>query len=763
MSKFKKHQKKGQSSIQLQDAVLQYALKNYAGALKRLKSADLKSGEEQKAKNLEYAITFRLALTDINDSNYSSALKYLLPLTPSDARACAYAGIAYLYLLDYKAAIPLLKKAIVNYPSFSFYHLLAELYLQKDVDFEGFVEFFKNEWQHCTEAQQQYIRLIASCFEGNTEIAIETAKSLKSQSHFQHLNFEAFKHILTQPPPTKGNGKLSIESGLEKLKPLYRLINGAHLLDSEKSYFQSYESNIPNLSSLLKNQNNITAHLQEELEAQYHENKFLNEGTLTAIMQAAPEEQRPYIAYNQAVNALDQEYFEDAEKGIKHIIVKYADDFVKIPESLPVYFHIYKDEDTKAYPATFWQFVNKWLAIRNNNLSVENLDAMGWELFNIVFRQPALIDTGFRHELEKIYKAYPSVFAIKFAQILFPNKTLFNNPLNDSCLDLFSLPNADKHKAKFVEQLNTFISILSPYQNSFIFDMLEERAPKEIFIAQIPFYATCFMTAVTRYTIPPQNTIALESFKLIHHYIKEIISHNDKLPKGFYEKFKEVYTGLIKQFEKHPDIPIYQRDLTSGENAKYAHEFKDLIRYNVHSAGFTRYLKSNLDIKDYSFAWEEFMALIDRTHFEDTVAECLVEFIEALYVFQKNDLATKKEIDIFIRLYRQKIKDVACEHPTTFYGEMIQLITKKKALSDSIIHYFSIQFIEQLTLKFELETKQYNAVIAFFEFIIAKKYASKPDYDSVLVKKLKKYLIDINKTKRLKKIDTLMSKIVMLP
>jgi hypothetical protein len=756
MSKFKKHQKKGQSGIKLQDAVLQYTLKNYAGALKRLKSADLKSGEEQKAKTLEYAITFRLALTDINDSNYSSALKYLLPLTPSDARACAYAGIAYLYLLDYKSAIPLLKIAIVTYPTFSFYHLLAELYLQKEVDFEGFIDFFKNEWQHCTEAQQQYIRLIASCFEGNTEIAIESAKNLKSQSHFQHINFEAFKHILTQHP-------LSIESGLEKLKPLYRLINGAHLLDSEKNYFQTHESNTPVLISLLKNQNNITAHLQEELEAQYHENKILNEGTLAAIMQAAPEEQRPYIAYNQAVNALDQKYFEDAEKGIKHIIVRYADDFVKIPESLPAYFHIYKDEDTKAYPATFWQFVNRWLAIRNNNLSVENLDAMGWELFNIVFKQPALIDTGFRHELEKIYKAYPSVFAIKFAQILFPNKTLFNNQLNDACLDLFSLPNAEKHKAKFVEQFNIFVGLLSPYQRGFMFDLLGESIPKDVFIAQIPVYANCFMTAVTRYAIPPQNIIALESFKLIHHYLKEIISHNDKLPKGFYEKFKEVYAGLIKQFEKHPDINIYQRDLASGENAKYARAFKDLIQYNVDSAGFTRYLKSNSDIKDYSFAWEEFMVLIDRTHFEDSVAECVIAFIEALYVFQKNELATKNEIDTFIQLYRQEIQKVSCEHPTTFYGEMIQLITKKKVLSDFIIHYFSIQFIEELTLKFELETKQYNAVIAFFEFIISKKYASKPDYDSVLIKKLKKYLIDINKTKGLKKIDTLMPKIITLP
>ena len=203
MSKPKKNNQKGKSGIKLQDALMQYKLKNYAGALKRVRTADLKSGEEEKAKKLEYACLMRLAVSEIADANYQNTVKILLPLTTTDARAAALVGVAYLYLLNFSSAIPLLQKAKATHPTFVFYYLLAELYEQKVTDFEGFTIKYADEWVLCNNNQKQYIRLLTACFQGNREAALEIVQTLKHESHFQHINFEVFKGLLAQTPLSK--------------------------------------------------------------------------------------------------------------------------------------------------------------------------------------------------------------------------------------------------------------------------------------------------------------------------------------------------------------------------------------------------------------------------------------------------------------------------------------------------------------------------------------------------------------------------------
>ena len=142
MSKPKKNQQKGKSGVRLQDAILQYKLKNYAGALKRVRVADLKSGEEEKAKKLAYASLMRLALSEMEEANYQSAIKNLLPIATTDARAAALVGISYLYLSDFSSGIDLLHTAKTTYPTFAFYYLLAELYTHKETDLEAFTTKF---------------------------------------------------------------------------------------------------------------------------------------------------------------------------------------------------------------------------------------------------------------------------------------------------------------------------------------------------------------------------------------------------------------------------------------------------------------------------------------------------------------------------------------------------------------------------------------------------------------------------------------------
>ena len=306
-------------------------------------------------------------------------------------------GVAYLYLLNFSSAIPLLQKAKATHPTFAFYYLLAELYEQKVTDFEGFTIKYADEWVLCNNNQKQYIRLLTACFQGNKEAALEIVQTLKHESHFQHINFDVFKGLLAQTP-------LSKETNSDKLKPLYRLAAFGYVSPNQKTYFQELSDSVAGLKPLFGKAANITPQLQRELEEQYTNKKLLHEGTLAAIMQSASIEQRPYIVYNQAVNAWEQQYLEDVEKGINHVIVKYGDEFVQIPESLPLYLKLYENSEMRAFPTTYWQIINHWLSVREDNMTIENLDLMGWMIFDNIIKHPPLIEKDFSN----IYLKYPS-------------------------------------------------------------------------------------------------------------------------------------------------------------------------------------------------------------------------------------------------------------------------------------------------------------------------------------------------------------------
>ena len=749
MSKGKKKPPQGKT-IKLSDAILQYNVKNYTGALTRVKAAELKPGEEQKAKNLKYAITLRLAFAEMAVHNYAKAIEQLQPLLPNDPIAASFAGISHLYLSDYTSAIPLLKNAVKTYPSFAFYHLLGEIYQQKDIDFKGFTQFFKTEWQQCSESQKQYLQIFICVFNNQRDEAVALVESLKNQSHFQHLNFEAFKSIF--------NPKLhsvSKESLSEKVKPLYRLLLKDSMTDSEVAYFKTLDKETGALSSVLESQSALSPSLQKEVAAQYNEQKILDEYTLAQIMQSLPTEQRPYIAYNQAVNALAQREFEIADRGMKHVIVKYSDDFVLIPESLSLYLNFYQNEDFKIYPNTFWTFVRKWLSVRNDNISVENLDNMGWLIFDIVFKHPSMIELPYNHEVVKMSKEYPSVFALKFALILFPSLQLAPNLVTDTRLNLFSLPNADKSKTRVTSTFETIMSVLSPYNQRFSF-LEESGLTKRAFSQQIAYFGNCFIEAVTRYPIPPQNLIALEGFKFVHKHVKIIIDHNtNPLPVGFYDKFIDTYKQLLAKFSQNDAIEIYKADIQSAEYGKYLVKLKELTtRYGTTSANFLKFLKTLPTPSDYTFIWEHFGSRIDETHFSEGIADCLSNFIEALFIYQKSEVDSKKEIERFMKVYQKVADDNACEHPTTFYGLLIKSIVKTRNITDNMIYHFCIQYIEKLTLNHKFEAKQYNAVADFLNWIKSSGYYKSNLYDKRLTQTLKNYLIEVNKVKKLKGLET---------
>jgi hypothetical protein len=751
----KKNHQKGKSSVRLLDAVLQYHAKNYSGALTRLKNAEIRPGEEQKAKNLEIAVLLRLAYVAWQNCEYSKAIDILKPLLPEHPIAVTLAGMSHLYHLDFKSAIPLLKKSAATHPSFSFYYLLAEIYLQQEIDFKGFTNYFNAELQQCSESQKSYIQIIIDVFNNQIEAALNQVLQLKSQSHVQHLNFDAFKSILTGHP-------LSYDSLSDKVKPLYRLILNGYLTDFEKIYFNRLTATVPEISDVVGNQTNITPALQKELEAQYHHQKVLSEPVLAQIMQAVPAEQRPYIAYNQAVNALNLKDFDAVDKGIKHVVVKYASDIILIPESLPMYLQLYDDVDIKVYPATFWQFVGQWLSVRKENLTVDNLDDMGWAMFEVMFKHPTLFNSSHTNEPVKISEQYPSMFALKYFQILFPKTQFDANKITDSRLDFLSLPNAEKHKELFANKFDLLAGMLSPFSG--LMNILNKaNIPKSAFIQQIVYYAECFMVAVTKYPIPPHNSIAMEAFKCVHKFLKEILEHDGELPKGFYDKFLKTYTDLAKQFEKHPDIGEYTQDIQSARNAVPLKALKEITRYVASAPDFLKYFKTYRDIQHYDFIWEYIREFIDRSHFMDSLPEMIVNLMEAMYLYQNNIAESEREFNHFMKVYKKEIEKYNCEHPTVFFGLMVKYLVKNKNLPPQLVYRFAVQYIEELTLKHETEAKQYNAVADFLEFVKAQYVDLRNDYDGQLIQKLKTYLIKINKIKNIKKLDTTIKKVASLP
>ncbi len=742
MSKSKKKPQK-RKGIKLSDAILQYQVKNYTGALTRLKAAELKLGEEQKAKNLQYALTLRLAFADISAHQYDKTIQQLQPLLPNDPIAAVFAGIAHLYLSEYALAIPLLKTAVKTYPSFAFYHLFAEIYHQQDIDYKEFTDYFKDEWVQCSDSQKLYLQIIIYVFNHQLTEAAALVEGLKNQSHFQHLNFQAFKNIFN--PSNNQNESLS-----DKVKPLYRLLLNGFLSDLELAYFKNLDAKTGALSALLDTKSALSSSLQKEIAAQYNEQKVLNETVLGQIMQNLSLEQRPYIAYNQAVNAYHQKDFDVADKGIKHIIVKYADDFALIPESLSLYLNFYQNDEFRMYPNTFWAFVKKWLSVRNNHISVENLDAMGWQIFDIITKHPSSIQSSCQYEPAKIYKDYPSVFALKFTQILFPNTQIAPNLVTDSRLDLFSLPNSEKNKDAFVEKFALFMSVLSPYNNRFSF-LDDASVPKSRFIQQIVYYSECFMVAVTKYPVPPQNLIALEAFKTVHKYIQNIINDNTNvLPKGFYERFLNTYKQLLAKFPENEALNVYKRDIDSLEYNEYIIKLKELTKFRSTPTQFTKFLKTLPKDIDYTFIWEHLGKRIEEFHYSSSFTECLANFLEALFVFQKNETASKNEIDDFVEMYKKVAAENDCEHPTLFYAQLIRIILKNKMISKNIAYFFCVQYIGELTLSYEFEPTQYNAVAEFLNWIMANNYPLAYPADKQLFTILRTYLIKINTEKELK-------------
>ncbi len=221
------------------------------------------------------------------------------------------------------------------------------------------------------------------------------------------------------------------------------------------------------------------------------------------------------------------------------------------------------------------------------------------------------------------------------------------------------------------------------------------------------------------------------------------------------------YKELLTRFPQNEAIEIYKRDIQSSEYGQYLSKLKALTRYISPTVHFLNFLKTLPKTSDYNFIWEHFSSLIDDTHFSETLAECLTNFIEALFIHQKNETASKKEIDNFIKIYKNVVKTYDCEHPTVFYGLLIKYILKKKTINSNIIYYFCIQYIEELTLKNQLEAKQYNAVADFLNWIKSSGYHLAAHYNAPLTQKLKDYLVGVNTVKKLKGLDATINSVAL--
>jgi hypothetical protein len=553
MTKFKKQTSKNKSNIRLHDVLLQYHTKNYKGALKRLRSADIKTGEEQKAKKLEYVLQLKIARSEINEANYTEALRYLLPLTPADARACAFAGIAHLYLCEYTQAAPLLQKATQTYPNFAFYYLLALLYEQKNTSIDFFSIQHQTEWLQCTDNQKKYIKFLINCFADNQDIAIATLKTLNPENDFEGCNLEALNNIVQQIP-------LSKQLFADNTKPLYRACRATILTENEKQYLTTLQDKVPNLDLVLKKQNNINPTLQKELEEQYYNRQILSDTILTQVMQAASVEQRPYIVYNNAANACNQLYLPIFEKALNHIIVRYSQDFMLVHESLNIVLQLHNQEDVKVYPNTFWQFVQKWLKLRKDHLSLANIEDLAWKILGILLKHGEFLENNYKQAIVSLHNDYPNIVGFKFILIFAPTFHTPPNAVTDSRLDIFTLPNAQKYKDDICSNLEGVFHASSPYG-----DHLHDESYDlviALFVVQLIYYVDTFIAAATRYPIHPQNSVILDIFRLFHGHIRDLYGNDDEnlLPPNFYQNFLTTYEKVLEQFKTLSNIDEYILD-----------------------------------------------------------------------------------------------------------------------------------------------------------------------------------------------------------
>jgi hypothetical protein len=758
MSKPKKGNKNQQNKgYSFNEALLQYNVKNYTGTLMRLKTGNIKPHETDRAENLKQATLLRLAYDDLTHYRYEQALQRLQLLPTDNFIAAALAGIVYLYQNDYEKAAVVFKKLTqhADYQNFTVYYLLAELYFGQPEKYDDFKDWHAPIFAQCTPFQQDYIHIAFYIIHQKFDHALNLANLTKGASHAQQSNIDALKQALSTEK-TANVGPIAPTT-----KALYRLLLGHALQDFETAHFSAKQTELPLFADIFKQQNSLTPDLISELKVLCETDKIVNEGILARLIKAVPETYRPYIAYNQAVNALNHDDFDMSERGVKHIIVTYPQYFVQVPESLDLYLKFHLIEDIKVYPNTFWQFFNQWLALHKTRISTENADALGWSLFDIMLGNPILIQGSNSRALINIYEAHPTMFAVKFTYIYFTTLTTtsLNLLLDKGCLDFFALPNAEKNKEKFTKVLDDMISALIAASQSSMFSFDNSGIPISVVKNQLQHIGNSFIKAVTQHEIPPKNTIALEAFRIVNNHIQDLFGNTlSKSDSTFVDTFAKTYKQLIEKFPNNKSIETYNRDAAALKNIVYKVPFANLVRKGVYYTEYEAFLKKNPAIDDYTFAWEIFCEQIGAAHFHEDQLSSLLEFIKTLFIKLGDSDALVQEAKNFVVAYKKMCEDFNCEHPTEFFAQLMSAFFKQPYLSPTLIYTFMAEYcLDFVTYKYKFEAKNYNAVGDFLEWLFRQKDRLK-HYDKELIKKLIAYLEEINKIKGLKKLETTLKK-----
>jgi hypothetical protein len=731
MSKPKKGNKNQHNKgYSFNEALLQYNVKNYTGTLMRLKTATIKSHEVERAENLKQATLLRLAYDDLT---------------------------RYLYQHDYEKAAIVFKKLIQqpDYQSFTVYYLLAELYVGQPEKYDDFKNWHALTFAQCTPFQQDYIHIAFYIIHQKFDHALNLVNLTKGASHAQQSHIDALKQVLSTEKTA------NVVTIAPTAKALYRLLLGQALQDFETAHFSAKQAELPLFVDIFKQQNSLTPDLISELKALCETDKIVNEGILARLIKAVPEAYRPYIAYNQAVNALNHDDFDISERGVKHIIVAYPQYFVQVPQSLDLYLKFHLFEDIKVYPNTFWQFFNQWLTLHKTRISTENADALGWSLFDSMLGNPSLMQGSHSRALINIYEAHPTMFSIKFGYIYFTTLTTTspNLLLDKGCLDLFALPNAEKNKEKFAKVLDEMISALIAASQSSMFSFDDSGIPIGVVKNQLQHIGNTFIKAVTVHEIPPKNTIALEAFKIINNHIQDLFGNTlSKSDSTFVDTFAKTYNQLIEKFPNNKSIGTYNKDAAALKNIAYKVPFANLVRKGVYYTEYEAFLNKNPAIDDYTFAWEIFCDQIGVAHFHTDQLSSLLEFIKALFVKLGDSDALIKEAKNFVVAYKKMCEGFNCEHPTEFYAQLMSIFFKQPYLSPTLIYTFMAEYcLDFVAYKYKFEAKNYNAVGDFLEWLFRQKDRLKY-YDKDLIKKLIAYLEEVNKIKDLKKLETTLKK-----
>jgi hypothetical protein len=741
------------------EALLQYNVKNYTGTLMRLKTATLKPHETERAENLKQATLLRLAYTDFSNYQYEQALQRLQLLPANNAIAHALTGVIYLYQNEFTKAAAVFKNLIQNpdYQGFTAYYLLAELYIGQPEKYDDFKNWHEKTFAQCTPFQQDYIHIAFYIIHGQFDHALNLVNRTKGASHTQHGHIEALKQVLSLGK-TEHVGALAPTT-----KALYRLLLGHPLQDFETAYFSEKQAESPLFTGILKQQTSLTPDLFPELKALCETDKILTEGVLARVMKAVPEGYRPYIAYNQAVNALEHDDFDVCDRGVKHIIVTYPQYLVQIPESLTLYLHFHLIDDIRVYPNTFWQFFNQWLSIHKTRVSTENLDALGWSLFNIILANAPLIQGSYSRSLINLYEAQPSMFSIKFTYIYFTSFSMATNiPFDKGALDLFALPNAEKNKEKFAERLDEMLVALiatTKMSGRSIFNFDEPAIPVSFIKNQIEHFTKALIQAVTTHEIPPKNTIALEAFKILNKHFQELYSNTSSSSRAevaFIDTFSKTYKQLLEKFPITKTKEDYIKDIKSLNTSAYRKPFLNLVTKGASQLEFNAFFNKHPNIEDYGFTWDILCSALSNEHFNIDELDTLVEFIKALYVKLGNSQQLIQEAKNFVDAYKKMSKGFDCEHPTEFYAQFMSALFLQIKLPPMLIYTFFKEYLLVFTTDHKFESKNYNAVGDFLEWLFRRQ--KDIVYDKDLVQQAIAYLEEVNKIKGLKKLETTLKK-----